>query len=431
MVHSSMMKLISDTRTQEIRKEVLDRFLRYVQVYTTSDETSASCPSTPQQWDLARMLKEELEELGLSQVELDENGYVYAVLPGGAGSSDSVPPLGLLAHMDTSPDQPGEHVKPRVVESYDGGRVPFPDNADLLLSPANSPELLDYVGEAIVTASGTTLLGADDKAGIAEIMTVLSVLTRDTQLQHPEIRVCFTPDEEIGRGADLVQTEKLAHYCYTLDGGRSGELEEENFDAWKARIQFKGVGTHPGTAKDRMINAAGTAARYLASLPEWYAPEHTEGRDGFIHIHSVNGTMEEAEIVLIIRDFDPANNERILGILRDTASLYEVRHPGLTVSVDAVHQYQNMRFILKDTPELAQLAFRAMQDSGVTPIPKPIRGGTDGARLTYMGHPCPNIFAGGLHFHAKTEWIAVQAMTEACYTVLHIAARWAAGEGPE
>jgi tripeptide aminopeptidase len=334
------------------------------------------------------------------------------------------PAFGLLAHVDTSPDQPGDNVKPNLHKNYDGGTITFPEDPELTLTQEDSPELADFIGETIITASGRTLLGADDKAGVAEIMASLATFKKFPELKHGEIKICFTPDEEIGRGTVKIDLDKLPKFCYTLDGGYPGELEDENFDAWRTDVKFKGVGVHPGYAKNKMVNAVAIASRFVAALPEWQTPEHTEHREGFFHVVAVNGYFENATMVAIIRDHDSEINLGRVKYVEELAKMFELRYPGLEVEVKKTHQYQNMYEIVKETPEVVELAEKAMHDAGVTPLRKAIRGGTDGARLTQLGHPTPNVFAGGLLFHSRREWIAESSLRKAVEVVLHLAKHW-------
>ena len=416
--------MISDEIRQFIMDEVRERFLRYVQVFTTSDEENPNTPSSERQWDLLKMLKAECEELGLSDVSLSEFGYVYATLP--AQDGIKAPTFGLLAHVDTSPDQPGDNVKPRRIENYDGGNISYPDDPNLTLTPHDSPELAEFVGDTIITASGKTLLGADDKAGVAEIMAAMAAFKKYPELKHGEIHVCFTPDEEIGRGTVKIDEDKLAKFCYTLDGGYPGELEDENFDAWRVDLKVKGIGVHPGYAKDKMINAIAVTSRLVAMLPEWQTPEHTQKREGFIHVVQVSGDFENASMTAIIRDFEEAGNQQRIEYIQQLAKLFEKRYPGLEIDVKVTHQYQNMRDIVRKTPEVVDIAEKAMIDADVKVIRKSIRGGTDGARLTQLGHPTPNVFAGGLLFHSRREWVAESSLRKAVEVVLHLAKHWAA-----
>lgn len=413
--------------TSEIRsfmkKEAVERFLRYVKVHTTSDEGNEETPSTRRQFDLARILEKEMNELGLEDVRLDEHCYVYGILPAKDGTRGT--PFAMLAHLDTSPDQPGENVKPRIIENWDGSPISYPDDPELTLTVDDCPELAEFVGENIITASGKTLLGADDKAGIAAIMSALAALKKFPELPHGEIRVCFSPDEEIGRGTVKIDEEWLPKFCYTFDGGYPGELEGENFDAWRADITFKGVGVHPGYAKNKMVNAALIAGRFIADLPEWQTPAATEKREGFYHVVSIEGDFENASVTMIIRDFEEANNKTRMELLEQMKEYYEKRHPGLSIKLDFKHQYQNMRDIIQETPEVMDVAHKAIEDTGLKVVRKAIRGGTDGARLTQLGFPTPNIFAGGLLFHSRREWIAESSLAKAAEVALNLAKRWA------
>ncbi|MBD3162968.1 MAG: peptidase T [Candidatus Eisenbacteria bacterium] len=420
--------MVTETMRDFIRNETRERFLRYVQVYTTSDEESPTTPSTERQFDLARMLEGELRELGLKEVHCDEHAYVYATLPA-RDAAEGAPAIGLVSHMDTSPDQPGENVKPIRHEDYDGGVIRFPDDPELTLSPDDSPELTCFEGETIITASGKTLLGADDKAGLAEIMAALAAWQRFPELPHGEIRVCFTPDEEIGRGTVKLDLERLPFYCYTMDGEAPGDIETECFDAWRADLVFKGIGVHPGYAKDKMINAAAVAGRFLAALPEWEAPEHTADREGFYHLVSLEGNFENAKASWIIRDFEEAGNARRIEHLKTLIRAFESRYPGLSIELNVRHQYQNMRDIIREHPRAVELAVKAIEDAGLEPRLKSIRGGTDGSALTQKGHPTPNLFAGGFLFHSRKEWIAESSMVKGTETLLHLGARWAREPG--
>jgi len=386
-----------------LQEEALTRFLRYVKVHTTSDETTGTHPSTERQFDLARLLEGELKELGLENVELDEYCYLYATLPASPGAGRT--PIGLVAHVDTSAAVSGENVKPFFRENYDGSPLTFPDDPELKVTLDDSPELKDFVGDTIISASGQTLLGADDKAGIAEIMAALAAFRKFPELKHGEIRICFTPDEEIGMGTAKINTDKLPTYCYTMDGGEPGELEAECFDAWGATIKIQGISVHPGFAKNKMINAATVAARFLAAMPEHETPEHTELREGFFHVTSLSGTEESAEIKMIIRDFDVKINEKRMNYLRKLQEYFEVRYPGLKINIEFKHQYENMWVVMEKHPESVELA--------------------NGSRLSLMGHPTPNVFAGGMLFHSRKEWIAKSSLQKAAETIVHLAALWA------
>ncbi len=406
-------------------KDVVERFCRYVRVNTASCEESKTSPSTLAQLDLAKVLKLELQELGLSAVTLDEYGYVYATLP--ASSGITAEPLSLLAHMDTSPSESGENVAPVLHENYDGGLITFVDDPTLILSPADSPELLLFKGETIITASGQTLLGADNKAGVAEIMTILAVFSRFPELRHPELRIVFTPDEEIGRGTEHIDRQSLGQVGYTVDGGMIGEIDVECFHALRVVVEFRGMNVHPGYAKNRMINAGQIAARFAASLPEFEVPEHTEGREGFFHLTGLVGEETRATIKYILRDFDGTENLRRVELLELLKDAFTLRYPGLGIELSVTEQYRNMAEILDLHPDCITLAEQAMTMAGVAPHRKPVRGGTDGARLCFMGLPTPNLFTGGMLFHSRKEWIAVPAMQKACEVLINLCSLYAGG----
>jgi tripeptide aminopeptidase len=408
-----------------LRREAVKRFCRYVTVNTASSEDSATSPSTPAQLDLARILASELEDLGLSPVTLDEHGYVYATLPASPGAAGG--PLTLLAHLDTSPSESGENVRPALHENYDGGPITFADDPTLVLSPEDSPELLRFRGETIITASGKTLLGADDKAGIAEIMSVLAAFSHFPELSRPELIIVFTPDEEIGRGTEHIDVHKLGQVGYTVDGGMIGEIDVECFHALRAVVEFRGMNVHPGYAKNRMINAGHIAARFAASLPEFEAPEHTEGREGFFHLTGLEGDENRAILKFILRDFDDNTNRRRVELLERLRDAFEIGYPGLGIELSVTEQYRNMNEVLNRHPDIAALAEQAMTMAGVEPMRKFIRGGTDGARLCFMGLPTPNLFTGGMLPHSRKEWIAVPALQKACEALANLCALYAEG----
>jgi tripeptide aminopeptidase len=414
---------LPDKITSFLDNEVLTRFLRYVQVYTTSDEAGTVTPSTPRQFDLGKMLEKECKELGLKDVILDEFCYLYATLPASPGVKGV--PFGLLAHVDTSPAVSGEHVKPFLHQKYDGSSLTFPDDPNLKVTVEDSPELKEFVGDTIITGSGMTLLGADDKAGVAEIMTAVAAMVKFPELKHGEIRVCFTPDEEIGMGTAKISLDKLPTYCYTVDGGEPGELEAECFDAWGATVTFKGVSVHPGYAKNKMINAATVLARFLAALPEYETPEHTELREGFFHITGISGSEEEATAKMIIRDFLVPNNEHRMEHLKRLKEYFEFRYPNLKIELELKHQYENMWTVMEKFPEAVDLARTAIEEAGLPVKFKAIRGGTDGSKLSLMKHPTPNLFAGGMLFHSRKEWVAKSSLTKAATTLVLLAEQWA------
>lgn len=400
-----------------IRSDVLARFVRYAGISTASDPASSHKPTTERQHDLLRLLAAELKELGLQNITHAQNGFVYATLAGSKGYE----PFGLMAHVDTSPDQSGDGVKPLLREKYDGNALSFPDDPDLTLSPEDSPQLLDFIGDTIITASGLTLLGADDKAGVAEIMTALAVFKQFPELPHGEIEVCFTSDEEVGHGVDGIDTSRLPKHIYTMDGGYPGELQTECFDAYGVTIKIRGRGVHPGYAYGKMINAILIANSFIGALPEDERPETTRDRAGFFHISEVVGNNESAEIRMIVRDFENSKNLRRLDYLRELAGRLEQENPGATIELSTTHQYENMHITLAKHPEITERAVRAIEDTGLAVRRHPIRGGTDGSRLTAMGFPSPNIFAGGMMFHSRREWIALSALTQAVETIVHLA----------
>lgn len=406
-------------------REVRDRFFRYVRVDTRSDPESGTHPSSGGQWELAGLLAEELRDLDLEDVEVDTGCFLYARLPASKGVEGGS--LCLCAHLDTSPSEPGEGVIPVRHEDYQGGPIRFPDDPDLILTPELSPELRGCTGHTLVTASGRTLLGADDKAGIAEIMAALSAFHRSVELPHPELSIVFTPDEEIGQGTVGIDMERLAPVGYTVDGGDMGVIEEECFTAHEARVLFTGRNVHPGYAKDRMINAGAAAARFAATLPEHDTPEHTEGREGFSHLTGLEGCENEAGLTYILRDFDEENNRRRIDLLKDLAGVFQQRCPGLGVRVEVREQYRNMKAVLERHPEVVARAEQAVEAAGLRSVMRPIRGGTDGARLSFMGMPCPNLFSGAMLPHSRTEWVSETVMQKAAETIVRLCGLWCSG----
>lgn len=399
---------------------VIERFLKYVTFDTQSDESTGVTPSTPKQMVFAQYLKTELEELGLKDISLDENGYLFATLP--SNVNHEVPVVGFIAHMDTSPDMSGENVKPRIVEKYDGKDIPLCAEENIILSPANFPELLDHVGEDLIVTDGHTLLGADDKAGIAEIVGAVAYLIAHPEIKHGDIRIGFNPDEEIGLGAHKFDVEKFgAKWAYTMDGGEVGELEFENFNAAAAKIRVKGRNVHPGYAKNKMINSLLVANEYASLLPANETPGTTEGYEGFYHLIGMEGEVENTVLSYIVRDHDREKFEaRKQALLNYAAQLNEKYGEG-TVTVELKDQYYNMRQQVEPLMHIIDIAFAAMQEAGVTPKVKAIRGGTDGAQLSFKGLPCPNIFAGGLNFHGRYEFVPVQSIEKAMNVVVKIA----------
>lgn len=397
--------------------DVVDRFLRYVKVHTTSDESSETCPSTKCQWDLAKMLVQEMADMGLKNPSVDENGYVTATFPGNAEG----PVIGFIAHMDTAPDVSGKNVSPRIVENYDGGDIQLDQCGKVTLSPQDFPCLKDYVGQNLIVADGTTLLGADDKAGIAEILSAVAYLKDHPDIPHCTIRIGFTPDEEIGRGADRFDVKGFdADWAYTVDGGPLGQLEFENFNAASATVNIQGRNVHPGTAKDQMINSIQIGIRLAQLMPAAEVPEKTEGYQGFIHLHTFKGSVEQSVMKFIIRDHDKNFFADKKEFMREAVAQVN-RESGDRVTLEIKDQYFNMEEKIRDRMDIVDLARRAMEDIGITPLVEPIRGGTDGARLSYMGLPCPNIFTGGHNFHGKYEFIPIESMEKATETIISIA----------
>lgn len=396
-------------------KTVSERFLTYVTHHTTSDEESPSFPSTKRQLDFAAFLAEECKALGLQDVSVDRYGYVTAALP---GTAKEAPVIGFIAHMDTSPDASGENIQPNIAENYDGGSIFLKEGS---LSPEEFPFLKDYIGQTLITTDGTTLLGADDKAGIAEILTAMEYLIAHPEIPHGDIRIAFTPDEEIGKGVDFFNVEAFgADFAYTLDGGRIGELEYENFNAARAIIKIHGKNVHPGFAKNVMVNAALIGAEIAALLPADEIPAKTEGYEGFFHLCSFAGTTTYAELDYIIRDFDRASFENRKALIQTIVDKKNAEH-NHCIELELTDQYYNMLSQIKPHMEIVDLAKQAMLDCGITPIIQPIRGGTDGARLSFMGLPCPNLFAGGHNFHSHFEFVPVESMEKAVEMIVRIA----------
>ncbi|MCW1735603.1 peptidase T [Anaerorudis cellulosivorans] len=398
-----------------MKVNVVDRFIKYAKIDTQSDENSNQTPSTLKQFNLAKEVERELIEMGMTDVSLDNNCYLMATLP--ANSEKRIPTIGFIAHFDTSPDMSGENVKPHIVKQYTGNDIVLNEEQHIVLSPHDFPELLDHIGEDLIVTDGTTLLGADDKAGIAEIITAMQHFLDHPEIKHGKVRIAFTPDEEIGRGADKFDVQKFgAEWGYTVDGGEVGELEYENFNAASAKITIQGRNVHPGYAKNKMINALHVANELINLLPANERPEFTEGYEGFFHLISLNGTVEEAVVSFIIRDHERNRFEMRKKIMQDAVSFLNERYSN-RLKLELRDQYFNMREKVEPVKHVIDYAFRAMQNVGVTPRVKPIRGGTDGARLSFMGLPCPNIFAGGLNFHGRYEFIPVQSLEKATQVI--------------
>lgn len=399
---------------------LVERFLKYVSFDTQSSEETEVTPSTPGQMVFAKYLKEELESLGLEDITLDEHGYLFATLP--ANIDKPVPTIGFIAHMDTSPDMSGKDVSPRIVQNYDGLDIVLCAEENVVLSPSQFPELLDHKGEDLIVTNGKTLLGADDKAGIAEIVSAIVYLKEHPEIKHGKIRIGFNPDEEIGLGAHKFDVEKFGcDWAYTMDGGEIGELEFENFNAASAKITFKGRNVHPGYAKNKMINSIRVANRFCAMLPAHETPEHTEGYEGFYHLISFNGDVEQTTVAYIIRDHDRARFESRKKKIERFVSEINAEYGEGTATLELRDQYYNMREKIEPVMHIIDTAFAAMEAVGVKPNVKPIRGGTDGAQLSFKGLPCPNIFAGGLNFHGRYEFVPIQNMEKAMKVIVKIA----------
>jgi tripeptide aminopeptidase len=409
---------------ESLSGETLERFERYVRIDTQARRERTGSPSTPGQLDLGRLLVAELTEIGLADAALDDNGYVTATLP--ATGEEPLPTVGLIAHMDVSPDAPAEGVEPLVHLSYDGGVIELP-NSGTVLDPVAMPALADKVGEDIVTSSGDTLLGADDKAGVAEIMTAVAHLAAHPELPRPNLRIAFTPDEEIGLGASLFDVEAFGASCaYTIDGSTLGELQDETFTGSEAIITIEGVDVHPGFATGKLVNAARLASRIVAELPaDRLSPETTSGRDGFIHVYELEGTAASAKVRAIVRDFDDDLLAQHVEVLREIAERVVGEEPTASLTFEVNPQYPNMRRHIEAVPEVVDIAERAIRAEGITPLRNPIRGGTDGSMLSEMGLPTPNLFAGGHEFHSVREWISVQDMAAAAAVIVRLAAEWA------
>lgn len=400
--------------------KVVDRFLQYVKFDTQSDELTNLTPSTPGQMIFARHLEKELNDMGLKDVTLDDNGYLMATLPGNT-DRNNVPTVGFIAHLDTSPDMSGRHVSPRIVESYPGGDITLNAEKRIVLSPSEFPELDNYIGQDLIVTDGNTLLGADDKAGIAEIITAVDYLIHHPEIRHGDIRIAFNPDEEIGKGAHKFDVKRFAaDWAYTMDGGEIGELEYENFNAAVAKVTFNGRNVHPGYAKHKMINSIRIANQFVIMLPRWETPEHTEGYEGFYHLVSIEGTVEKTVLTYIIRDHDRDRFERRKKEFEHLTRKINNEFPGVA-SLEISDQYYNMREKIEPVKHIVDIAIKAMENVGVVPKVVPIRGGTDGAQLSFMGLPCPNIFAGGLNFHGRYEFVPIPSMEKATEVIVEIA----------
>jgi tripeptide aminopeptidase len=399
-------------------QHIIDRFISYVKIDTQSDPDSNTTPSTTKQWDLAHKLVDELKQIGLQDVTIDENAYIMATLP--SNIDNEVPTIGFIAHFDTTPDFTGTTVKPQIIKNYDGKDIILNENLGIILSPDYFNDLLLYKGQTLITTDGTTLLGADDKAGITEIVTAMEYLINNPEIKHGTIRIGFTPDEEIGRGAHKFDVATFgAQWAYTMDGSQIGELEYENFNAAEAKLEITGKSVHPGYAKGKMVNAITIANEFLSALPKDETPENTEGREGFFHVNHIDGAIEQANIELIIRDHDHDDFLRRKKFLEITVKELNRKH-GDYISLEIKDQYFNMREKIEPVMHIVEIAKEAMKEVGVQPILKPIRGGTDGSQLSFKGLPCPNIFAGGHNFHGKYEYVPVESMQKAVEVIVKI-----------
>src|SRR5690606_13054289 len=408
----------------ENKQHIIDRFISYVTVDTESDPNSDTTPSTKKQWDLANKLVEELKQIGLTDVTIDENAYIMATLP--SNVSHDVPTIGFVSHFDTSPDFTGANVKPQIIENYDGGDIILNKEQNIVLSPSYFDDLLQYKGQTIITTDGTTLLGADDKAGICEIVSAMEYLIQHPEIKHGKIRIGFTPDEEIGRGVHKFNVEKFgADWAYTMDGSQIGELEYENFNAAGVKLIFKGKSVHTGYAKGKMINSMLLANKFISKLPSKEVPEKTTGYEGFFHVNDIKGSIEETEVHLIIRDHSMKKYKKRKKLIKEMVAKfnnkYITKFGGDIVECEISDQYFNMKEKVEPVMYIVDIAEEAMKELNITPIIKPIRGGTDGSQLSYMGLPCPNIFAGGHNFHGKYEYVPVESILKATQVIVKIA----------
>ena len=402
------------------KQQLINRFVSYVTVDTESDPTSESTPSTAKQWDLANALVEELKSIGMQEVSIDENAYIMATLP--SNSAKKLPIIGFISHFDTSPDFTGANVKPQIIENYDGNDIILDKEQNIVLSPTYFEDLLLYKGQTLITTDGNTLLGADDKAGITEIISAMEYLINHPEIEHGTIKVGFTPDEEIGRGAHKFDVNKFgADWAYTMDGSQVGELEYENFNAAGAVVTVKGKIVHPGYAKGKMINSMYIATEFINSLPQLETPEHTEGREGFFHLHNMIGAVEETKLQYIIRDHDRSHFEARKNVINKLAEDLNTQYGRDVISIEIKDQYFNMREKIEPVMHIVDIAEKAMIEANIKPLVKPIRGGTDGSQLSYMGLPCPNIFAGGHNFHGRYEYVPVESMQKAIEVIVNIA----------
>lgn len=410
------------------KQHIINRFISYVTIDTESDPNSNTTPSTEKQWNLANKLAQELKDIGMTDVTIDENAYIMATLP--SNTDKEVPVIGFVSHFDTSPDFTGANVKPQIIENYDGKDIVLNQEQNIILSPDYFEDLLLYKGQTLITTDGTTLLGADDKAGICEIISAMEYLINHPEIKHGKIRVGFTPDEEIGRGAHKFDVQKFgADWAYTMDGSQIGELEYENFNAAKAVVTIQGKIVHPGYAKGKMINSMYIATDFINSLPRLETPEHTEGREGFFHLNGITGEVDKTVLHYIIRDHDKDKFEARKKMMQSLTEELNTQFNNDLIQIEISDQYYNMREKVEPVMHIVELAEKALLKAGITPIIKPIRGGTDGSQLSFMGLPCPNIFAGGHNFHGRYEYVPVESMQKAVEVIVHLAELTA--ENPE
>jgi tripeptide aminopeptidase len=416
------MNLTAQQKT-DYQSQILKKFLRYASIDTQSDETQNTKPTTQKQWDMIHLLERELEQLGIGEQETTDDGFLIARIPSNI-DGDQPPVIGFMAHVDTAGDLSGKDVKPQVIESYDGSVIQL--GSEYILDPAENPHLLEWLGKTVITTDGTTLLGADDKAGVAEIMSAAAHLVAHPEIKHGEIEIVFTCDEETGHGMDNFPLSSLkSRCCYTMDGGQHGEIEYECFNAYKAELTFTGVMYHPGAARGRMVNALTMASRLCSMLPHSESPEATDGRYGYYYLHAISGDAEKCHLVMNLRDFDAEGMERRQETVRAIAQAVEAAYPGGQISIQFEKQYANMKEHITEDPLVMDLLTTVVKQLGMQPIEKPIRGGTDGSRLSEMGIPSPNIFTGGMNFHSRYEWIALPAMGEAVSVILNLIEAWA------
>jgi len=415
-------------RNERLESDLLDRFCRYVQIDTTSDRQSETKPTSTRQWELLHLLEAELKALGLADVHTDERGYTLGRLPASKGK-EAAPSVALLAHVDTSPDAPGGPVKPLVHQNYDGKPIRLP--AGLVLDPRDNPLLARYAGQTVITSDGSTLLGADDKAGVAEIMAAVAWLVSHPELARPELEIVFTTDEEVGRGTENFPFDRLhSKFAYTLDGSEEGGVESECYHAHRAVVTFHGVSHHPGTARGKLVNAVTMVGLFLTLLPRSESPEATDGRFGCVWANDVQGGIEKATLEVYVRDFDLKQSQRRLASLRAYADAVTAAFPGGRIDIETSVQYSNMKDKLDERPMVVAHLLEAVRRTGIEPFSEPIRGGTDGARLTELGLPTPNLFTGGMNYHSRTEWAALPAMVRASQTIIELASLWAEHTGP-